>query len=105
PALAREIEQDQIGAIVRGDVAERDVLAVPGVVRKTERFFVQHFYEALRAATVLGIGRAGGGHGREERGVELGDERRKLRRPAIREAPRDARFLGARGTTPGLRLL
>src|SRR5215831_6410279 len=82
-----------MGAIVFGEIAQRDVLAVPGVVRKTERFLVQHFDEALRAATVLDIGRAGGGHGREERGVELGDERRKLRRHAIGKARRDAFFV------------
>src|SRR5215472_12599297 len=93
-----------MGAIVFGEIAQRDVLAVPGVVRKTERFLVQHFDEALRAAAVLDIGRAGGGHGREERGIELGDERRKIRGHAIGKARRDALFVGARGTTLGLRM-
>src|SRR5262249_36697292 len=94
----------QMGAIVVGEVAERDVLAVPGVVRKTQRFLVQHFDEALRAAAVLDIGRAAGGHGREERGIELGDERRKIRGHAIGKARRDALFVGARGTALGLRM-
>src|SRR5262249_17319960 len=75
---------------------------VSGVVREPERFLVQHFDETLRAATVLDIGRVGGGYGREERGIELGDEGRKLRRHAIGKARSDAFLVGARGPALGL---
>src|SRR5262249_29813187 len=49
-------------------------------------------------------GRDRRGQGREERGIELGDECRKLRGHAIGKARRDALFVGARGTALGLRM-
>src|SRR5262249_33354030 len=96
--------QEQMGAIVLGEVAKRDVLAVSGGVRKNEGLFVPGFYEALRGAAGLGIGGAGGGDGREGRGGEVGDGRRKRTRHAIAGSRRDAFFVGARGTTLGLRM-
>ena len=74
----------------------RDVLPVPGVVRKAERLLVEHLDEALGAAAVLDIGRAGGGHRGEEGGVEFGDEGRKLGRHAVGKARGDAFVVGAR---------
>src|SRR5262245_9685829 len=88
--------------IVSGEIADGDVLTVPGVVPKTERFVVQHFDEPLRAAAVLDIGRAGGGHFTEKRGIEFGNESRKLRCHAIGKARGNALLVAARGAALGL---
>ena len=96
PAARGEVEQEQIGAIVLGEVADGDVLAVTGVIGEAERPVVEHLDESLRAAAVLNVGRAGGRDGCQERGVETCDEAGKLGRHPVGKAGGNPLFVEAR---------
>ena len=90
PPPRGEIEQEQIGAVVVGKIADGDVLPVAGIIGNAQRPLVEHLDEALGAAAMLDIGRAGCGDRGQERGVEAGDEGRELRGNPVGKTRRDA---------------
>ena len=71
PPAMRIIHQEQEGLRIFGQIAGRDKLAVPGIVRKAEGVLVQHADEALGAAAMLGIGLPGGIGGGQIGGIHL----------------------------------
>jgi hypothetical protein len=71
---AREIDQEQIGAVVLGQVSKCDVLPVAAIVGEAERALVDNLDEAFRPAAMLDVRRAIGRRGAEKRGVLLGDK-------------------------------
>ena len=71
---SRGVEQEQKGAVVLGEIGERDVLPVATVIGKAERSVVDHLDEALRSAAMLKIGRAVSGCGGEKGGILFGDK-------------------------------
>ena len=79
-------------------------MAVAAIVGKTERLLVDNFNKALRAASVLNIGRAVRGRGGEESGILFCNELCELRRYSIGEAFGNTPFIGFRRATLGLRL-
>jgi len=83
---SRGVEKEQEGAVVLGEVGERDVLPVAAVVGKSERFVVNDLDEAFRAAAMLNIRRAVSGCGGDKGGILFGDKLRELCRDTIGEA-------------------
>src|SRR6185437_16021963 len=70
-----EMQDEDLGAVVLLEMAERDVLAVAEKVGEGERMAADRLEEAGRPAAMLDIGPPVGARGREEEGV---DDRQEL---------------------------
>src|SRR6476659_8355169 len=102
---SRRVEQEQKGAVVLGEIGERDVLPVAAIVGKAERFVVDDLDEAFRPAAMLNIRRAVSSCGGNKGGILFGDKLRELCRDAIREALSYAPLVCLRRSALGLCLL
>src|SRR5262245_40539985 len=83
---SRGVEQEQKGAVVLGQIGERDVLPVAAIIGKAERFVVDDLDEAFRPAAVLNIRRAVSSGRGDKGGILFGDKLHELCRDTIREA-------------------
>jgi len=76
PLTVRVVHEKETRAIVFGEVAHRDVLAVAGVLDEGERLAVQDLQESPRSSAMLDVGAAVRARRGDVDGLALADERR-----------------------------
>ena len=86
------VDQEQESAGILRQIAERDVLLVAAVVGEGQRRLVDDLDESFRAAAVLGIGLPERIGGREDRAVDLRQERGEVGVTAVLKPPRSSIF-------------